>query len=348
MTAPLSTSPQDAPQRAPHRRRTTAAWAVAVGASLLLAACSSGSDAADTPGGTDETAGTAGAWSYTDARGETVSLDEVPDRIIATADTAPVLLEYGIRPVGIIGFSRLSEEALASFDFEGIEHISETDTDISLEKVLAADADLVLDIWSSYNGGNFGSIWGDDIERVESVVPMVGVNITDGAASTLADFQEVVLSLGGSETSPVYAQESAELAELSEKVKTLAATKTDVAVAYAIPLETSIDYAVPTWTPLGSTLVDLGVTFAELDSEDGFWASASWEEPGAYPADLILVPSTWADATQLETPTFTALPAVTSGQLAQVELRTGYSLTGITSQLEAFLAAYEPATHVTG
>ncbi|MFF3064601.1 hypothetical protein ACFVQ3_08590 [Oerskovia sp. NPDC057915] len=347
MTAPLSTSPQHAPQRTPHRRRASAVWATAVGTALLLTACSSGSDASDA-GGAAETSGAAGTWSYTDARGETVSLDEVPDRIIATADTAPVLLEYGIRPVGIIGFSRLSEEALASFDFEGIERISETDTDISLEKVLAADADLVLDIWSSYNGGNFGSIWGDDIERVESVVPMVGVNIIDGAAATLADFQEVVLSLGGSETSPVYAEESAELAELSEKVKALAATKTDVAVAYAIPLETSVDYAVPTWTPLGSTLVDLGVTFTELDSEDGFWASASWEEPGAYPADLILVPSTWADATQLETPTFTALPAVASGQLAQVELRTGYSLTGITSQLEAFLAAYEPATHVTG
>lgn len=42
------------------------------------------------------------------------------------------------------------------------------------------------------------------------------------------------------------------------------------------------------------------------------------------------------------------LPEDPSGQLAQVELRTGYSLTGITSQLEAFLAAYEPAAHVTG
>ncbi|MHA7134324.1 ABC transporter substrate-binding protein [Oerskovia turbata] len=342
MTAPLPSSPR----RAARRHRATASWAAAVGVSLLLAACSSGSG--DTGSGSGDEPAADAAWSYTDARGETLSLDEVPDRIIATADTAPVLLEYGIRPVGIIGFSRLSEEALAAFDFEGIEHISETDTDISLEKVLAADADLVLDIWSSYNGGNFGSIWGDDIERVESVVPMVGVNITDGAATTLADFQEVALSLGGSETSPIYAQESAELAELSEKAKTLAATKTDIAVAYTIPLETSIDYAVPTWTPLGSTLVDLGVTFAELDSEDGFWASASWEEPGAYPADLILVPSTRADAPQLETPTFTALPAVAAGQLAHVELRTGYALTGITAQLEAFLSAYETAAHVTG
>ncbi|MET4225671.1 ABC transporter substrate-binding protein [Oerskovia enterophila] len=343
----VTAHPTSSPRPALRRRRTTATWATAVGTALLLAACSPGTDAGSgTPAG--NTPADAAAWSYTDARGTTVSLDEVPDRIIATADTAPVLLEYGIRPVGIIGFSRLSEEDLAAFDLEGIEHISETDTDISLEKVLAADADLVLDIWSSYNGGNFGSVWGDDIERVESIVPMVGVNITDGAARTLADFQEVALSLGGSETAPVYAQESAELAELSEKVQAVAATKTDVTVAYAIPLETSVDYAVPTWTPLGSTLVDLGVTFAELDSEDGFWASASWEEPGAYPADLILVPSTWADAPQLETPTFTALPAVASGQLAQVELRTGYSLTGITSQLEAFLAAYEPAAHVTG
>ncbi|MDV6272052.1 hypothetical protein R3Q06_00935 [Rhodococcus erythropolis] len=80
----------------------------------------------------------------------------------------------GVVPVGIIGFSRLDESTLNAIDFSGIAHVSETDTDISAEKLLAVDPDLVIDIWSSYNGGNVGSIWGDDIARVEEVAPIAG------------------------------------------------------------------------------------------------------------------------------------------------------------------------------
>ncbi|MET0797099.1 MAG: ABC transporter substrate-binding protein, partial [Rhodococcus sp. (in: high G+C Gram-positive bacteria)] len=107
--------------------------AVAVALSTVLAACGTSTTDAKSDGD---------AWTYVDARGQQISLDKIPERIVATADTAPVLLEYGVVPVGIIGFSRLDESTLNAFDFSGIAHVSETDTDISAEKLLAVDPDL--------------------------------------------------------------------------------------------------------------------------------------------------------------------------------------------------------------
>ena len=319
--------------------------AVAVALSTVLAAC--GTSTTDTTDDGEAWTYDGEAWTYVDARGQQISLDKIPERIVATADTAPVLLEYGVVPVGIIGFSRLDESTLNAFDFSGIAHVSETDTDISAEKLLAVDPDLVIDIWSSYNGGNFGSIWGDDIARVEEVAPIAGVKITDGAQAALDSFSSLVQGIGGTDTSPVYAAKREELNALGDRVRELAAARTNISVAYVIPLESSLDYAVPGWTPLGSILETMGVEFAKLDSEDGFWASASWEEPGIFPADLVLIPPTWSDAPELDSPTFTRIPAVVSGQVASVELRTGYSLTGITEQMKRFADVYEKSGNVT-
>ena len=137
------------------------------------------------------------------------------------------------------------------------------------------------------------------------------------------------------------------MSALGDRVRELATSRTNISVAYVIPLESSLDYAVPGWTPLGSILETMGVEFAKLDSEDGFWASASWEEPGVFPADLLLIPPTWSAAPELNSPTFTRLPAVVSGQVASVELRTGYSLTGITEQMRRFADVYEKSGKVT-
>lgn len=325
------------PPRSRRRRRTVIAI-VAVSLSAILSACGQSSSATSGDG--------AAGWRYTDARGTEIVLDEVPDRIVATADTAPVLMEYGITPVGIIGFSRIDESTLQAFDFEGIAHVSETDTDINAEKLLSVDPDLVIDIWSSYNGGNFGSIWGEDIGRVEEVAPIAGVKITDGAQAALDDFRSLILGIGGTESTPVYSARRDDLRGLEDQVRELAAQRVDVDVAYVIPLQSSLDYAVPGWTPLGSLLEDLGVRFAQLDSEDGFWASATWEEPGAFPADLLLVPPTFSGTPELTSPTFVRLPAVAAGQVATVELRSGYSLTGITDQMRRFVDAYGAARSV--
>lgn len=311
---------------------------VAVGLSAILSACGQSSSTPSGEGGQ--------GWRYTDARGAEIVLDEVPDRIVATADTAPVLMEYGIIPVGIIGFSRIDESTLRAFDFDGIAHVSETDTDINAEKLLSVDPDLVIDIWSSYNGGNFGSIWGEDIGRVEEVAPIAGVKITDGAQAALDAFRSLIVGIGGAESTPVHSARSEDLRSLEEQVRELAQQRADVDVAYVIPLQSGLDYAVPGWTPLGSLLEDLGVKFAPLDSADGFWASATWEEPGAYPADLLLVPPTFSDAPELASPTFVRLPAVVADQVAAVELRSGYSLTGIVDQMQRFVDAYGAARGV--
>jgi iron complex transport system substrate-binding protein len=81
---------------------------------LLLAACG------DDDG--EETAGGGGPWTFTDDRGEKVSLPKKPERFVMQEYAVAALWPYGIKPVGIFGSAAMDEQPLfADYDLSGIE-----------------------------------------------------------------------------------------------------------------------------------------------------------------------------------------------------------------------------------
>lgn len=49
-------------------------------------------------------------WSFTDDLGVTIELDEAPTRVVALTDVAYSLMNYGVEPVGVFGYSGFADD----------------------------------------------------------------------------------------------------------------------------------------------------------------------------------------------------------------------------------------------
>ena len=79
-------------------------------------------------------------WSYTDSLGNTVALEEVPTRIIASQDAAAGLIPLGIRPIAIYADGPVADaKALQGLDLDGIEIIGQAWGEVDIEKAAALD-----------------------------------------------------------------------------------------------------------------------------------------------------------------------------------------------------------------
>ena len=98
-------------------------------------------------------------WSFVGGDGETVTLDAVPTRIIASQDAAAGLIPLGIRPVAIYADSAVADaKALQGLDLTGIEIIGQAWGEVDVEKAAALEPDLIVaEFWpleTTWSGGN--------------------------------------------------------------------------------------------------------------------------------------------------------------------------------------------------
>ena len=110
--------PEPESSRGLSRRRFLGGVSAAAVSAMFLAACGGDDDEGDggaspssATGGTSTSAagGTSAAFTFTDGRGETITLDKKPERIVAYAAPAAALYDLGIKPVGIFTGSPLEE-----------------------------------------------------------------------------------------------------------------------------------------------------------------------------------------------------------------------------------------------
>ena len=143
-------------------------------------------------------AGTAFAaeWTYTDTTGQTVTLDHVPGRIIASQDAAAGLIPLGIRPVGIYADSVIPEaKALEGLDLTGIEIIGEAWGEANIEKAAALKPDLIIaEYWpldKTWSGGD------DLVAALKPIAPITGPTQGDSIVTLIEDYETLATSLGG-------------------------------------------------------------------------------------------------------------------------------------------------------
>ena len=103
------------------------------------------------------------AWSYADGSGNTVTVDHVPTRIIASQDAAAGLIPLGIRPVGIYVDGPVKDDpSLRGLNLTGIEILGEAWGEIDIERLAAAKPDLIIaEYWpleKAYSGMKDGRI----------------------------------------------------------------------------------------------------------------------------------------------------------------------------------------------
>ena len=89
-----------------------------------------------------------GTWVFTDDRGVTVTLPEMPQRLIADVNVAAALWDFGVRPVGIFGWNITGEKefnkAGGNVDPSAVEFLNGPQTTLDPELAAVADPESSL------------------------------------------------------------------------------------------------------------------------------------------------------------------------------------------------------------
>lgn len=296
----------------------TLAVAVAA-ATLLLTGCSN-------PNNVDPEGGSGTPWTFEDGRGETVSLEAAPTRIVAQANAAAALLEMGIRPVAIFGSSSLeSDPALQGFDLTGIESVGEVYAELDLPAILSLEPDLIVAGWypleslpaKGYLGGLYGA--DDTVEKLQDMAPIVGIETASSAVATLEDYEALATAWGAEPSADFTAAKEDYLAAAAE-LRDAFASKPDLTL---LPVEfLSSGFRVAETSLIADTadLVELGAQFVQPEGpivEN--WEDLNYESTDAYQADVVFLSqrsdALTADGVLENHPTASNIKAITAGAI---------------------------------
>ena len=255
-------------------------------------------------------------WSYTDSLGNTVALEEVPTRIIASQDAAAGLIPLGIRPIAIYADGPVADaKALQGLDLDGIEIIGQAWGEVDIEKAAALDPQLVIaEYWpldAAWSGGEAV------VDALSPLAPITGVTQGDSVLTLIEDYEALATSLGADLSKPEIAADKAAFEASRAAFQAATAAKPGL-TALAVWAGTDALYVAATagaaelmdFKAWGLNLID-----PEVADDRGYWETLSWENTDKYQPDLILVdnrsPATMETA--LAQPTWTLMQAAEAG-----------------------------------
>ncbi|MBJ3785494.1 ABC transporter substrate-binding protein [Devosia sediminis] len=257
-------------------------------------------------------------WSYVGGNGETVMLDAVPTRIIASQDAAAGLIPLGIRPVAIYADSAVADaKALQGLDLTGIEIIGQAWGEVDIEKAAALEPDLIVaEFWpleTTWSGG------ADVVNALSPLAPITGPEQGASILTLIEDYEELAASLGADLAAPSIAADKAAFETALADFKAATAAKPDLTALAVWAGEDALYVAA---TGGASELMDfaswgLKLIDPEVADDRGYWETLSWENADKYQPDLILVDNRSAQTmeTALAQPTWTLMKAAEAGQV---------------------------------
>jgi len=257
-------------------------------------------------------------WTYEGGDGKAVALAGVPERIIASQDTAAGLIPLGIRPVGIYADSAVADaKALQGLDLTGIEIIGQSWGEVDIEKAAALQPDLIVaEYWpleSTWSGGD------DVVAALSPLAPITGPEQGASILTLIEDYETLASGLGANLSAPQIATEKASFEAAVADFKAAVAAKPDLTVL-AVWAGTDALYVAATegsaelmdFASWGLNLID-----PEVADDRGYWETLSWENADKYQPDLIMVDnrSEATMETALAQPTWTLMKAAEIGQV---------------------------------
>lgn len=264
-----------------------------------------------------------GAWRFTDDRGTVVEADALPTHVIAQTTAAAALWDFGIKPAGIFGPSRLADGTpdlqAGNLDLDTVEVLGDYG-EFDLEKALSLQADLYVDV----DRGN-GDLWyitpdveAQLLERFPTIA-ILAANVP--VTTTIEHFESLAAALGADQNAPVVvsAKTAWQTAEAGFKealaakpgLKMLAVSPgADLVYVWNPPVLGDLSY----YQSLGAEfVVPENPTEASLGNNE----EMSWEQFGRYgaQADLILVDQRDDGSILADIAIWNSLPAVRAGQV---------------------------------
>ncbi|MET3925672.1 ABC transporter substrate-binding protein [Devosia sp. 2618] len=255
-------------------------------------------------------------WSYTDSLGNTVTLDNVPTRIIASQDAAAGLIPLGIRPVGIYADSPVEDaKALEGLDLTGIQIIGQTWGEVDIEKAAALNPELIIaEYWpldTTWSGGT------SVVDALTPLAPITGPTNGDSILKLVEDYEVIAASLGADLSNPTIAENKAGFETSLAAFKAATAAKPNLTVLALWAGTDSLSIAA---TEASAELLDfrswgLNIIDPAIAEDRGYWETLSWENADKYQPDLIIVDNRSPSTMQIAVaqPTWTLMKAAAAG-----------------------------------
>ncbi len=255
-------------------------------------------------------------WTFTDSTGQTVTLEEVPTRIIASQDAAAGLIPLGIRPVAIYADSAVADaKALEGLDLSGIEIIGQAWGEVDIEKAAAFDPQLIIAEYWPLDGTWSG---GENAETgLSPLAPITGVTQGNSVVTLIEDYEALAQSLGADLSAPAIAQDKAAFEKAKADFEAATAAKPNLTAMAVWPGPDALYVAAVAgaaelmdFRAWGLNLVD-----PEVADDRGYWETLSWENADKYQPDLLMVDnrSTTTMETTKTQPTWMLMEAAKAG-----------------------------------
>ncbi len=313
-----------APAR-PSRRRLLALGAAAA-AGVLLAGCgASGSGTASESSAPATQESAAGPWSFKDDRGETVTADTAPSRVVAFTGTAAALIDFGLddKIVGVFGETVRDDGTLdpmaGDLNVDKVTIVGNVWGEFNIEKYATLRPDLL--VTHMYDPGALWYVPDESKDKILKLAPSIAINVARvPITEPIERYAELAASLGADLNAPKVAEAKARFEAASESVRQAVAAKPGIKVMAASGSPDLLYVSNPkTLTDL-IYLAELGVDFVQPDKLDtgGYYESLSWENSDKHQADVIMLDNR-SSALQPDAlaakPAWTRLPAVKAGQV---------------------------------
>lgn len=264
---------------------------------------------------------TASGFTFTDDRGQTVTLPETPQRVVAFSPIAGALWDLGVRPVGVFGPltgpDGTPDPQVGNLDVEAVTWLGDWD-DFDLEQLVALAPDLLVGLELADVPNTLWYIPEAVYPAVADLVPTVGFNLAGGdSVDDLFDrIEELAVALGADLASPEQAQARAGFDAATADLQVALAARPGLSVLVVSADTESLYVANPAWFSDLAFFARQGLTIIAPDTEDR-WQILSWEEAGRYQPDLYLIDARGGEisAEFADIPTWQAQPAVQAGQI---------------------------------
>ncbi|MDJ1136725.1 ABC transporter substrate-binding protein [Streptomyces iconiensis] len=334
--------------RMPHlsRRGLLAAGGVA-GLGALISAC--GSDSGSGSGGSK-----GDAWSFTDGRSKKVSLDAVPERIVAYTGTAAALHDFGVRDkiVGVFGPTKQKngkpDVVAGDLDISKLEIIGNAYGEFDIEKYAKTRPQLL--ITNMYVKNALWYVPDESKEKILKLAPAVAMTAAQvPMIEPIQQFAKLAESLGADLKAGSVVDAKARFEKASERLRK--AAKSGIRVMAASGSADLLYVSDPSANADLKYFKDLGVNFVvpKKVSSQGFFEELSWENADKYKADLIILDNrtqSLQPPALKSKPSWGDLPAVKAGQVGEWMAEPRFSYAGAAPLVEELAEAIEKAKKV--
>jgi iron complex transport system substrate-binding protein len=263
---------------------------------LALAACGSSSSDDDTSGG---------GWTYTDGRGEKISLDAPPEKLVAQTSLAAALSDLGVEGIdGVFGPLKGVDGGVDrqadGLDPKGLKDVTAGGEygSLDLEAITELDPDLVLTY--QYLPDQLWYVNAATQAKLEKFAPIAVVDFEGKTLiETLDSVEDLAAELGADVDSAKAAKGREDFETAAARLKAAGEALGDKKIVVVSPATDVLYVSDPTKSPdLSYFTEELGLPIVQPDdvTEAEYFEDLSWENADKYEGDIALYDARVGDA----------------------------------------------------